>query len=270
MRFRRRICFYDMDDADYLRYPPENIYWFIKNAKVVTLGSTELVKNLTKYNGNCSLITCPVPDLGLVKTQRNEVFTVGWIGDFQHTHKQSLTQYFFPALHALPFNVKLVLMGVVKPEEIDFLQKYFEEYPHIELEIPQQIDWNNEHAIQHRICEFDVGIATLLDDEFSRSKSAFKLKQCFNNGVPVLSTNLPENNLFLKHGVNGYFCDTSNEFRQRLIEFKTMADDDYKIFSENARAAVPSFDLHHFCTELNKVYLEAVSPTHDFSRGQPA
>ena len=245
---------YDLDDADYLRYPPETIYYFLKNCSAVTLGSKELVINLSKFNTNTYWVTCPTKDLKIVKQQRSEVFTIGWIGDFTKGHKESLLNSFFPALVDLPFQSKLILMGVCREEEHEFLMKYFKPFKNIILEIPLKIDWHNETAIQQKIATFDVGIATLIDNEFNRSKSAFKLKQCFNNGVPVLSTNLAENNVFIVDGKNGYLCDTSNDFRKRIIEFNGMEYERYKTFSSNARSSISRFNLTNYCDNIINVF----------------
>ena len=212
VKIRKKNTFYDLDDADYLRYPPETIYYFLKNCSTVTLGSSELIKNLSKFNPNSILITCPTQDL-----------------------------------NNLPFKVKLILMGVCRKDEYEFLTEYFKSFENFIVEIPQDINWLNEIAIQEKIATFDIGIATLLDDEFSRSKSAFKLKQCFNNGVPVLSSNIPENNLFIDHGKNGYLCESLTDFRQRIIEFNEMENIVYKTFSSNARNSIHRFNLTNFC-----------------------
>lgn len=254
VKIRKKNVFYDLDDADYLRYSPETIYYFLKNCSAVTLGSSELVKNLSKHNKNSILITCPTKDLKIVKHRKNDILTIGWIGDFTKGHKESLLNVFFPALIDLPFKVKLILMGVDRTEEYEFLNEYFKSFKNVTVEIPQNIDWMNEIAIQKKIASFDVGVATLLDNEFSRSKSAFKLKQCFNNGIPVLSSNISENNVFIDHGKNGYLCDTSAEFQQRIIEFNEMKEDDYKVFSENARKAIHLFNLTNFCDTLIRTY----------------
>lgn len=251
---RKKNAFYDLDDADYLRYPPETIYFFLKNCSAIMLGSSELVKNLSKYNQNTFLNTCPTKDLNIVKQTKNKVLTIGWIGDFTKGHKESLLNTFFPALIDLPFKVKLILMGVDRKEEFDFLTVYFKKFENISVEIPQNIDWMDEIAIQQKITTFDIGIATLLDNEFSRSKSAFKLKQCFNNGVPVLSSNIAENNVFIDHGKNGYLCETTADFRQRIIEFNEMDIDNYRIFSKNARNSIHRFDLTNFCDNLMRIY----------------
>ncbi|MCG3164726.1 MAG: hypothetical protein POELPBGB_00485 [Bacteroidia bacterium] len=258
---RKKQCFYDLDDADYLRFRPDTIFYFIKNCSRLTVGSTELLKNLSKLNSVATLITCPVPDLGIVKQKRNELFTIGWIGDFGTGHKESLLRHFFPSLNLLPFKVRVILLGVGKQAEYDFLMEYFKQYTNVLPEIPQDIVWTDEVDIQQRIMQFDVGIATLLDTEFYRSKSAFKMKQCFNNGVPVLSSDIAENNLFLEHGKNGFFCSSPEDFAQRIREIKEMKDEEYARFSAYARAGVNRFDLRFFCDRLIATYEEHYTPS---------
>ena len=256
IKIRNKNTIYDLDDADYLRFSPETIYYFIKNCSVVTVGSHELLLNLSKYNNNVILITCPTPDLKIIKQKRNTLFTIGWIGDFFGGHKESLLKFFFPGLHDLPFKVKLTLLGVAEKSELEFLTNYFKPIKNVLLEIPQDIVWTNETEIQQRITTFDIGIATLLDNEFYRSKSAFKTKQCFNNGVPVLSSDIPENNFFIEHGKNGFLCNTASDFRQRIIEINEMSDENYSILSNNARRSIYKFNLTNFCDELINIYLK--------------
>jgi glycosyltransferase involved in cell wall biosynthesis len=247
---RRKYCVYDMDDADYLRYPPKTIYHFLKNCSTVILGSTELVKNLSKFNPRTILITCPVPDLNIIKREKNEVLTIGWIGDFTKGHKESLLNIFFPAINNLPFRIKLIMLGVERKEEHLFLTDFLKGFKNVEGCIMHGIDWNDERAIQKTITTFDIGIATLLDNEFYRSKSAFKLKQYLTAGVPVLSSDLPENNRFVVHAVNGFLCNKAEDFRQRIIQFHEMNQKDYKVLSKNARTGVSGFDLRNFCEGL--------------------
>ncbi len=260
---RKNKCVYDLDDADYLRYPPKTIYHFIKNCAAVTVGSAELVKNLSALNTNTIRIPCPTPDLQIVKQKRNALLTLGWIGDFSKGHKESLINYFFPALHNLPFKVKLIVLGVTKEAEHLFLNNYFKGYDNVVLEIPENVDWKNETDIQHRIASFDIGIATLLDTEFYRSKSAFKTKQCFNNGVPVLSSDIAENNLFIAHDKNGFLCATPSDFKQRIIEIKQMSDEDYFKLSTNARQSIRNFDLNCFCESFISLCKTKLSMQHE-------
>jgi glycosyltransferase involved in cell wall biosynthesis len=254
VKIRRTNTIYDIDDADYLEYPPEVIYYFSKNCSKIAVGSNELVKNLSKFNSNIILNTSPTPDLKIIKKNRNNLLTIGWIGGFGGDHKRSLLNSFFPSLKALPFKVKLILVGVAEKSEYEFLTKHFIQFKNVELEMPQDIDWINETDIQNRIAAFDIGIATLIDNEMQRSKSAFKAKQYLNNGIPVLTSDIIENNLFIEHGKNGFFCSSPKEFERRIIEISEISQDNYKELSNNARKSIPKFNLTVYCDNLITAY----------------
>lgn len=255
VKVRKTNTIYDIDDADYLEYPPNTIYYFSKNCAKISVGSRELVKNLSKFNDNIILNTSSTPDLSIRKTSKNEIFTIGWIGGFGGDHKKSLVACFFPALKDLPFKVRLVLLGVAEKSEYVFLVDYFKSFHNVILEMPQDIDWNNEVEVQNRISKFDVGIATLVDNEMQRSKSAFKTKQYMNNGVPVLSVDIPENNLFIRDGVDGFLCNSPEDFRKRIIEINCMNSNEYQLFSDNARSSSASFNLKTYCDKVMSEYM---------------
>ena len=254
VKTRSHKTIYDLDDADYLEYKPKSIWWFIKNCSALMVGSNELYQNLSTYNKNVYLNTSPTPDLNIVKKNKNSVLTVGWIGCFGGHHKQSLLNLFFPALQHLPFKINLVLLGVTDNSEIKFLVKYFSCFENVVLEMPQNMNWTNENDIQLRIAKFDIGIATLIDNELQRSKSAFKTKQYLNNGVPVLSSDIPENNLFVQHGKNGYLCATPDDFRNRIIEINEMNTENYHLLSIAARETICNFNLPNYCNKLIEVF----------------
>ena len=129
-------------------------------------------------------------------------------------------------------------------------QKKFNENENIQVEIPTNIDWKNELTLQQKITAFDIGIATLIDNEIQRSKSGIKAKQYLNNGVPVLGTNLPENDWVIKDGVNGFFCSNNQEFKQRIIEFYSMNDQLYSDFLKNTRKTICEFDNQKYYTDF--------------------
>ena len=255
VKARKHSTIYDIDDADYLEYPPSTIYYFSKNCSKISVGSRELVKNLSRFNDNIILNTSSTPDLSISKTSKNELFTIGWIGGFGGDHKNSLVACFFPSLKDMPFKIKLVLLGVAEKSEYIFLVDYFKSFQNVTLEMPQDIDWNNEVEIQNRISKFDVGIATLVDNEMQRSKSAFKTKQYMNNGVPVLSVDIPENNLFINDGIDGFLCNSPDDFRKRILEIESMTTNEYQLISDNARNSSKHFNLESYCDKIINEYL---------------
>lgn len=51
---------YDIDDADYLRYPPGTINFFIKNCKYCSVGSEALFVYAKRFNPECNILTSPI------------------------------------------------------------------------------------------------------------------------------------------------------------------------------------------------------------------
>jgi glycosyltransferase involved in cell wall biosynthesis len=253
IRIRNHDTVYDLDDADYLEVKPKTIYYFAKHCEKLSAGSKQIEKYLSQFNNQIVHTTSPIIDLEIVKTTKNTNFTIGWIGGFGGDHKDSLIELVFPALKELTFHFKFIVIGVLKLDDIEFIKNYFQDNSNIEIEIPLEIDWNDEIDIQNRIVLFDVGIATLTNTEMQLSKSGIKAKQYMNNGVPVLSTNLPENNTVVVEDVNGYFCTTTNDFIERLNQFYKMSNSDYLQFSKNARKSISNFDHNKYFTDFERI-----------------
>lgn len=249
----KRNTVYDLDDADYLYCPPKTIYSFAKKCSAITAGSNAIAEHLSRFNENIIVTSSPTPDLEIVKTNRSTVFTIGWIGGFGGDHKKSLIEYVFPALKDLNFDCKFVLLGIIHPEDCKLILDYFSNCQHLKIELPTDLDWKNESVLQKEIASFDVGIATLLDNEIQRSKSGIKAKQYLNNGVPVLGTNLPENDWVIKDGVNGFFCNTPEDFKKRITEFHAMTEEQFSDFSQNARQSLSDFNHEKYYADFSKV-----------------
>ncbi len=253
VRIRKQDTVYDIDDADYLEVNPKTIYYFAKHCDKISAGSQRIVKHLSQFNKKIFYITSPIVDLGIVKSSRNKIFTIGWIGIFAGEHKNTLIELVFPAIRELSFHLKLTILGVLTSYDRECIENYFQDKSNIEIEVPLEINWNDEVNIQKRIVLFDVGIATLTNSELQLSKSGIKAKQYMNNGVPVLSTNLPENNTIVIDGVNGYFCNTIIDFKQRLNQFYKMTDSEYLRFSQNARASISNFDHNKYFADFENL-----------------
>lgn len=253
IRIRNNDTVYDLDDADYLEVNPKTIYYFVNHCEKISAGSKQIETYLSRFNNRIVHTTSPIIDLEIVKTTKNPKFTIGWIGGFGGDHKESLIELVFPAIKELTFHLKFIIIGILKLEDGEYIKKYFQDNSKIEIELPSGIDWNDEFGIQNRIVLFDVGIATLTNTEMQLSKSGIKAKQYMNNGVPVLSTNLPENNTVVIDGVNGFFCTKANDFKERLNQLNNMTDKDYSQLCENARKSVSDFDHNKYFADFEKI-----------------
>ena len=251
--FRPWHTLYDIDDAEHTRRNADTIHYFMKHCSACAAGSRALVEYIKPFNPHVLLLTSPVIDHGRIKKGLEQTFTIGWVG-YYGAHRQSLMQLFFPALLAVDFPVKLKLLGVCRPTEEEEVRAYFSSNKHISIEAPLQLDWLDEPTIYEAISTFDVGVSPLLDTEFNRSKSAFKLKQCLSCGVPVLGSSTGENSVFLSDGVNGYFCNTPADYLQKITALRQQKNGSYARLSRNAQSSFTGFSVEHYCITLLKYY----------------
>lgn len=249
LRFRPYRTLYDMDDAEHTRRDAGTIHHFMKRCTACSVGSRSLREYALRFNPNVFLLTSPVIDHGLRQQPRNNAYCVGWIG-YYAAHRDSLNQLFFPALRQLKFPIILKLLGVETKEEEQEIRSLFSDFPHITLEIPMSLNWQHEEIIYQHITSFTVGVSPLLDTEFNRGKSAFKLKQCLSCGVPVLASPVGENVHFLRDQLNGYFCLEPKDFEKKLTELYRIPQEHWKSWSQNALQTHSRFRMEVYGTIL--------------------
>jgi glycosyltransferase involved in cell wall biosynthesis len=254
--FRKKNTFYDIDDAEYEKFPPETIHHFIKNCAFVSVGSNALADYAKKINPRVFLLTSPVMAHQQLKEKRNAEITIGWIGCFD-AHRKSMYGLLFPALKNSGFKINLVLLGLNIEEDILNVRALFSSNKNITLEIPENINWRDEISVYKMVKEFDIGIAPLLDTSINRAKSAFKLKQYFSCGVPALASSVGENALFLRSGVNGFFCDSPEEIKEGIEKIRNMQENDYNYLCNNALASAKEFSLENYCSIFLNALQEA-------------
>lgn len=250
---RQTLTVYDLDDADYLEHDPSTIHFFARHCSCISAGSPEIAEYLQKFNKNVIHTTSPTPDYGVVKKERNSIFTIGWIGGFGWGHKDSLYKYLFPALKQLTFCCKLVMIGIPSESDQSELIEYFAEHSNIRISIPKEINWKDEKEIQKMIRKFDVGIATLLNHPIQLAKSGIKAKQYMNNGIPVICNDLPENKNVVINGFNGFICNSHFEFSEKLTQLRNMNDDEYWEYSVNARKSIAKFNHRKYFEDFERI-----------------
>lgn len=247
--FRPKKTFYDIDDAEYIRFEPNTVQHFMKHCETCTVGSETLKNYALQHNANVILLTSPVIAHQEIKTSRNALFTIGWIG-FYSGHKDNLHSITFPAINTLKEPVKLVILGVRKAAHRQEIRDYFASNENIQIEIPEDIDWLDELSVYRQIKTFDVGISPLLDNEFNRAKSAFKLKQYLSAGVPALCSPIGENIHFLDEGKNGFFCDSPEAYTRAILKIKNMNDEQYQLLCKNTRSDLNRFSVRQYAMDL--------------------
>ena len=262
LRFRSNNTLYDTDDADYIRYKGKNIYHFATNCSACIVGSDFLRDHFLEKNDNVFKLTSPVLVHDKRKANKKSSFIhLGWVGDFgvnegelsHFCHKRSFTHLILPALQATNANLRLTIMGIRNPRDAEEIRSAFRGRENIELEFPENIDWMNESEIYARISEFDVGLSPLVNHDFNKAKSAFKVKQYLSCGVPVLASPVGENRVFVNSAENGFLCDNSDVFLKGIETFHSMSEEDYRRFSRNALQTRSDYSVELFSKGLKKI-----------------
>jgi glycosyltransferase involved in cell wall biosynthesis len=249
LRFRNKATIYDIDDPDYIKFSKVVMHKFMKHSSACFAGSDALLQYCGEYNKNVMLLSSPVIKHGYIKEKRNDVLNIGWIG-YYNAHKQSLHELLFPAVLKAERPVMLTLLGVVKAEYIASIEKYFSGNGNVTVNIPRDIDWQNEDAVYKMICRFDIGVSPLLDTEVNRAKSAFKLKQYLSCGIPVLASPVGENQRFLKDGYNGYSCMSASEFYEAINKVQNLNAAYFEMLQRNARLSFEDFSMKRYAKDF--------------------
>lgn len=237
---------YDLDDAIYEEMESDaQICWFMKHVHQVYVGSEELKEYALKQNLHVTVLTTPV-----IPDERNAVFKfkdglrLGFIGCYWGTHFQNMRDLVFPSLKELPFSVELVIIGANKEQERLETITYFTGLPHVQVVFREISNWMDEREINKAMLDWDLGLAPLKNTVVCRAKSAFKVKQYLNLGIPVISTRVGENSRFVRHAENGFFFDSTDELCEILQQFQAKSKDERNALSRQAKASVEAFSLN--------------------------
>jgi glycosyltransferase involved in cell wall biosynthesis len=255
---RKKHTLYDLDDAEYLRHPVKSLHFFLKNCATVSVSSKALEKSALQFNNHVLLNTSPVENHSYIKSGMSDKLTLGWVGDYgngndlsyEFSHKRGLNELVFPVLKELSIPFRFVLIGISKVQDIRTIREYFSGMDNMEFIIPENVDWRDEDWLYGEISRFDIGLAPLIDHEFNRAKSAYKVKQYLSCGVPVLASDVGENANFVFNGMNGFLCDSPGDYGRKIDYIAGMNKEKYCEMSGNAYRSSHSFRTEKYCDEL--------------------
>ncbi len=144
--------------------------------------------------------------------------TIGWIGIPLNAHYLSIIA---PALRAVP-SVRLHVVGGAVPAGLSGIAA-------------ESFEWTEDSEIA-RIAAFDIGIMPLHDTPWERGKCAYKLLQVMAAGKPVIASPVGANRHVVRHGVNGFLAETTEQWADAL---RQLADPELRRrMGEEARKTV--------------------------------
>jgi glycosyltransferase involved in cell wall biosynthesis len=218
--FRRKII-YDFDDAIWLtdRQHESAILrlakWRSKVGSIckwaykVSCGNEYLCNYAAVFNKNVvyNPTTIDTENLhhrasNLSSNQASERTRIGWTGS--HSTLKYLDDI-RPVLHKILRDDPAVEFIVIadKPSSLDVGSRV------------KFVRWNPESEIKD-LLQFDIGIMPLPDDEWAKGKCGFKALQYMALEMPAVASPIGVNSRIIDHGVNGFLCNTPNEWEEAL------------------------------------------------------
>ncbi|GAB2531059.1 glycosyltransferase family 4 protein [Rufibacter soli] len=206
---------YDFDDAIWVPNTSESnkvvagIKWHHKVGDIckwaykVSCGNSYLQSYALQYNPNAIVNPTTIDTVHLhnqIKDQQTSDVVIGWTG----TH--STMKYLDPVIPVLR---KL-------EEQYAFTFKVISNQPpQYDLKSLVFTPWQKETEIQDLLA-FNVGLMPLEDDQWAKGKCAFKALQYMSLGIPAVVSPVGMNTEVVDDGLNGYICQTSNDWYNKL------------------------------------------------------
>ncbi len=199
-----RPLIYALDDAQYLVAESQFFWSRFRMADWIYTGNVEIATHARVFNPNVAIIESAVDVHAVEPRQHGEHWPVviGWVGTLlDSTGYLSVLR---GAMEELARRFPVVFQVVSnRPFDAGGAAWLRNEKWTLERE------WNN-------LVAFDIGVMPLPDDEFTRAKEGYKLKQYMAAGLPIVCSPVGQNQKLVQDGVNGFFASTEREWVEKL------------------------------------------------------
>jgi glycosyltransferase involved in cell wall biosynthesis len=212
---RKKVIF-DFDDAIWIPNSSEhnafvlmlkghkNTSVFCRYASVVTAGNDYLCEYARQYGRKVVYLPTVVDTEHhhrLRATKKSGPFVIGWTGS--HSTVQYLDEL-YP-----------ILLELSEKEDFEF-HVVSDKEPNFVLPCMKFILWDAATEI-NSLQSFDIGLMPLPDDKWARGKCGFKALQYMALGIPALVSPVGVNTTIVDHGLNGFICSTSDDWKQNIL-----------------------------------------------------
>lgn len=221
-KFAGKKIIYDFDDPIFipdatgqqsffsflgLIQPRSDLPLLIKMLKIsdcVIVANKYLEKFASQHSKKTMIIpmTLNTEDYPLKEKKEEYPVIIGWIGS---PHTSPYLSLIREALEKLQLNygpqvkIKIISNGLVDLPNVDF----------------EQVPWLPEEEIKN-ILSFDIGLAPLPDNKWTRGKSSYKLLQYMASGLPTVCSAVGFNQEIVVDGENGMLASHTDEWTEKL------------------------------------------------------
>ncbi len=117
------------------------------------------------------------------------------------------------------------------------------------------VRWTEQTEVAS-LMKFDIGVMPLFDNPWERGKCGYKLIQYMATAMPVVASSVGANKQIVDHGVNGFLCETANDWEEAFRRLVTDAGV-RRSFGLKGRATVDErFSLSRAADSLAQIFFE--------------
>jgi glycosyltransferase involved in cell wall biosynthesis len=219
----RKKIIYDFDDAIWIPNTSSNnsivagIKWHGKVTSIckwaykVSCGNEYLANYAKQFNENVIINPTTIDTVNLHNLISNHEVTkpvIGWTGS--HSTMVYINEI-LPVINKLNHKYDFDFV-VISNKEPDF------KMPNLKF-----IPWNKETEIED-LAKLNIGIMPLTEDLWAKGKCGFKALQYMALGIPALVSPIGVNTTIVNNDVNGFICDTENDWEESLVVLLQNAD----------------------------------------------
>jgi glycosyltransferase involved in cell wall biosynthesis len=214
-RVLRKPLVYDFDDAIWMapgnEHPIERLLrWRSKTSSIIRASAHVIAGNafLADYARNFNENTTIIPTS--VDTQRRyghprthgpiEAPVIGWTGSHStNAYLERIAPILTELRHKEIFRIHIISD---RPPACSFPKFSFHA-------------WSAKDEIE-RLLEFDIGIMPLPNTPWEPGKCGLKIVQYMALGIPPVASGVGVNPEIMRHGIDGFICNTDHEWQQAL------------------------------------------------------
>lgn len=216
----------------------------MKHATAVIAGNEYLAEYARQVNKNVTVIptVVAIEKFKPLKMNKDEYFTVGWIGSPSTSKYLKLLEPIFEKFMS-DAKTRLLLVG---SGNVSFRGVK-----------PILRQWS-EHREVEDINSFDVGIMPLDNTPWEQGKSGFKLIQYMSCGVPVIASPIGMNREIVQDGVNGLLANSEADWLEKLSILKNDHQLRKRLVTAGRKSVEERYSLQAWAPEYLKVINKAI------------